>query len=142
MGRLSRQTGLSVRLLSQEEETQCDCESLRLFSSGQSQALGCDIGGGSGQLFAYREQQRFGISLPLGSLRLASQWVMGKLPDPAGSSASARIFGSAVARGPVPFRSLSLFICYGRLCTGSKNLGLRYWVVERGDVQSVAVIIA
>lgn len=80
MERLSKQTGLSVRLLSQEEEAQCDCESLRLFSSGQSQALGCDIGGGSGQLFAYREQQRFGISLPLGSLRLASQWVTGKLP--------------------------------------------------------------
>ena len=80
MERLSRQTGLLVRLLSQEEETRCDCESLRLFSSGQCQALGCDIGGGSGQLFAYREQQRFGISLPLGSLRLASQWVAGKLP--------------------------------------------------------------
>lgn len=65
---LEAETGLRIWQMEEKEEIFCDCKSLQLFLPEQvSKGLGCDIGGGSGQIFLYEENgPQQGVSLPIG----------------------------------------------------------------------------
>lgn len=75
-------TGLTLRLLTGREEALCDLLGLR-WETGARQGAGLDLGGGSCQVFAFREDSLLEqTSVPCGSLALYCQWVAGTLPTP------------------------------------------------------------
>ena len=81
--RIGEGLGLTVELLSGEEEARCDCLGLAWGMGGRLPAFGagCDLGGGSLQLFTFRENCfQEAVSLPAGSLRMQQRYVSGVLP--------------------------------------------------------------
>lgn len=77
---LQEKCGVSVEIISGETEALCDMLSMK-YQSGVEEALGMDIGGGSGQIFLY---DRLGLkksaSLPIGALKVADKFVKNLCP--------------------------------------------------------------
>lgn len=76
-----RLTGLDILPLSAEEEMACDCAAL--LRLGLREGFAFDLGGGSCQVFRFREEGvREGASLPFGCLTLGEHFVRrGLFPD-------------------------------------------------------------
>lgn len=74
-------SGIRVRVLSGEEESECDYIGLRR-AAGAVCGTGIDLGGGSCQILSFSEDGLTAAkSLPLGTLRLKRQFVSDSLPD-------------------------------------------------------------
>ncbi len=75
--------GLKVRILSGAEEAECDFFGLMSTKSCGTEGVGLDLGGGSGQVFSYKqaELQEF-VSMPIGSLVMYNRFVRGIIPTP------------------------------------------------------------
>ena len=73
-------TGVSVRVLTGEEEAACDFAGL-MASGLTPDGLGFDLGGGSCQIIRYAGREMTGsISLPVGSLAMYNRFVRGIIP--------------------------------------------------------------
>jgi len=78
---IESETGLPIRLISGEEEALLSMEGARL--GGAMPPSGCmiDIGGGSTELAVYEDgEAQTVLSLPIGSLNLRKDWVIGERP--------------------------------------------------------------
>lgn len=76
-------TGVEITILSGREEAYYDYISLKHYLGETGQALGFDLGGGSGQLFYYQDGKlSSSASYEIGCLRLYNQYVSGVLPSP------------------------------------------------------------
>ena len=73
-------TGVKIKMISGNEEAEYDFRALKSVSKAQS-GVGCDLGGGSMQLFVFDEKgPAKSASFPLGSSRIAKQFVSGAIP--------------------------------------------------------------
>lgn len=73
-------TGMKIRMISGDEEAEYDYLALKSVSDERS-GIGCDLGGGSIQVFTYDEKGPVkSASFPLGSSRTAKRFVKGKIP--------------------------------------------------------------
>lgn len=73
-------TGIKIQMISGDEEAAYDYRALKSVSDAAGGA-GCDLGGGSMQLFLFDEKGPVkSVSFPLGSSRVAKQFVKGALP--------------------------------------------------------------
>lgn len=78
---VKEQTGVDLIVISGQEEAYYDYVSLKNYLK-QPKALGLDLGGGSGQLFCYRNEKLVrSASYEIGCLRLYNQYVTGVLPS-------------------------------------------------------------
>ena len=85
--KIRTKTGISVRLLSAEEEARYDYLGL-LHKKPLSCGIGGDLGGGSMQLFTFDEGGLLAhCSLPLGSMRTRCAFLKGNMPSPQESAA-------------------------------------------------------
>lgn len=68
-------TGITIQLIDGNEEALCDYYALRQEVNAES-GLGCDLGGGSGQIFAFKQKKlNCFSSFPIGSQRLYKLFV-------------------------------------------------------------------
>ncbi|MBR3611152.1 MAG: hypothetical protein IKL57_06840 [Oscillospiraceae bacterium] len=73
-------TGIKIRMISGDEEANYDYLALRSISDSES-GIGCDLGGGSIQVFTYDKNGPVkSASYPLGSSRTAKRFVKGEIP--------------------------------------------------------------
>lgn len=73
-------TGIKIRMISGDEEAEYDFLALRSISDSEK-GIGCDLGGGSIQVFTYDENGPIkSASYPLGSSRTAKRFVKGNIP--------------------------------------------------------------
>ena len=73
-------TGINIKMISGEEEASYDYRALKSASHCES-GVGCDLGGGSLQLFTFdRNGPTKSKSFPLGSSRMTKKFVSGKVP--------------------------------------------------------------
>ncbi len=76
---IQEHTGIQVELMSGEQEAECDFLGLT-YQKKLDKGLGCDIGGGSAQIFSFKDGQMLNsTSLPIGCLRMYNQFVSGVL---------------------------------------------------------------
>lgn len=74
-------TGVQVLRLSGEEEAKYDSLGLLCAKPQLTDAVGCDVGGGSGQIFVLEQKELTQcVSLPIGCLKLYNDFVKGLLP--------------------------------------------------------------
>lgn len=130
---IESQTGLSLRVLSGDEEAE-----LAFFGATHDlpadSGLLVDIGGGSTELVRYEARQiTERESLPIGSQQLASRFVRGVLPTPD----EARRLSDEAARQALllPASSFSVVCGIGGTLKGAKNL---YYAVQNRAVKKHA----
>ncbi len=81
--RVMAETALSIDILSEDQEAQCDYYSLRYYTKA-SEGIGLDLGGGSGQIFTFDENTVLeSVSLPIGILRTKNLIVSADFPTEA-----------------------------------------------------------
>ena len=79
---VKEETGIIPDILTREQEAECDALSLMYFS-GKTEGIGMDIGGGSGQIFEYKDGKAGrSISVPIGALALKNRFVSSDIPIP------------------------------------------------------------
>jgi exopolyphosphatase/guanosine-5'-triphosphate,3'-diphosphate pyrophosphatase len=75
-----KQNGIKIRVLSGEEEAECDYLGMRR-ETGAVRGLGVDLGGGSCQVITFDESgMTAAASLKLGTVRLKNTFVAGNIP--------------------------------------------------------------
>ncbi len=73
-------TGIKIKIISGNEEAVYDYRALKSVYDTDN-GIGCDLGGGSMQLFIFDKDGPIkSVSLPLGSSRIAKQFVSGPIP--------------------------------------------------------------
>lgn len=73
-------TGIKIKMISGDEEANCDYLAIKSVTDEES-GIGCDLGGGSIQVFVYDENgPQKSKSFPLGSSRTAKRFVKGEIP--------------------------------------------------------------
>jgi len=73
-------TGIEIEMISGEKEAEYDFLALRSVTAAEK-GIGCDLGGGSLQLFTFdKTGAKNSKSFPLGSSRVAKQFVSGLIP--------------------------------------------------------------
>lgn len=78
---VQERTGVQVLRLSGEEEAKYDSLGLLCAKPQLADAVGCDVGGGSGQIFVLQQKELTQcVSLPIGCLKLYNDFVKGLLP--------------------------------------------------------------
>lgn len=98
--RIFQNTGLELRILSGEEEARYDLLGLR-WETGARMGTGLDLGGGSCQVFSFREGElEEGASLPCGALALYRRFVSGVIPTSRERRAIRRYVQEELARCP------------------------------------------
>ncbi|MFM9414336.1 hypothetical protein ACKQTC_08140 [Peptococcus simiae] len=79
--RVKEETGISIQLLDGCDESYYDFIGLRA-AIGEPEAIGFDLGGGSAQLFYYRDNRLVkSMSEPIGTLAMYNQYVKGLFPN-------------------------------------------------------------
>ncbi|MFP5526979.1 hypothetical protein ACLGL1_00670 [Peptococcus simiae] len=79
--RVKKETGISIQLLDGCDESYYDFIGLRA-AIGEPEAIGFDLGGGSAQLFYYRDSRLVkSMSEPIGTLAMYNQYVKGLFPN-------------------------------------------------------------
>lgn len=79
--RVKKETGISIQLLDGCDESYYDFIGLRA-AIGEPEAIGFDLGGGSAQLFYYRDNRLVkSMSEPIGTLAMYNQYVKGLFPN-------------------------------------------------------------
>lgn len=79
---VKEKTGIQIDLISGEQEAYYDYCGLLQSKPELTVGTGCDIGGGSGQIFNFEASKLSqSISLPIGCLRMYNEFVKGVLPD-------------------------------------------------------------
>ncbi len=97
---VKKNTGVTITVISGQEEAYYDYVSLKQYVR-QPRALGLDLGGGSGQLFYYENDQlQDSISYEIGCLRLYNNHVSGVLPNGKERSAICKQVRSLLRNGP------------------------------------------
>lgn len=77
---VKEETGIIPDILTREQEAECDALSLMHFS-GKTEGIGMDIGGGSGQIFEYKDGRAGrSISAPIGALAMKNRFVSSDIP--------------------------------------------------------------
>lgn len=100
MGRIRKETGVEIRVISGEQEAYYDYISLKNYLS-ETRALGLDLGGGSGQLFYYEKNKLVqSASYRIGCLRLYQNLVEGLLPTKQERRQIVKSVQDQVAQGP------------------------------------------
>ncbi len=78
--KIRTESGIKIDLLTEEQEAYYDYLSLRYFSDTEN-GVGLDLGGGSGQIFTFSENElKQSISLPIGVLRTKNKFVSRDFP--------------------------------------------------------------
>ena len=78
-----REEGFDVQPLSGREEAECDFEGSRLYVPQITTGNAFDIGGGSTELIAFRDNEIIeAVSIPYGCVRLSSMEVRNEVTDP------------------------------------------------------------
>lgn len=73
-------TGIKIKMITGNEEANCDYLAIKSVTEEKS-GIGCDLGGGSIQVFVYDENGPIkSASFPLGSSRTAKRFVKGAVP--------------------------------------------------------------
>ncbi|MBR5311111.1 MAG: hypothetical protein IKU42_08335 [Oscillospiraceae bacterium] len=73
-------TGIKIKMISGDEEANCDYLAIKSVTEEKC-GIGCDLGGGSIQVFVYDENGPIkSASFPLGSSRTAKRFVKGQIP--------------------------------------------------------------
>lgn len=76
---IADKTGVTVELMSGQQEAECDFLGLT-YQKKLEKGIGCDVGGGSAQVFAFKDRQlQASSSLSIGCLRMYNQFVSGVL---------------------------------------------------------------
>lgn len=76
---IREKTRIEVELMSGEQEAECDFLGLT-YPKKIEKGVGCDIGGGSAQIFSFKEGQlQNSTSLPIGCLKMYNRFVSGVL---------------------------------------------------------------
>lgn len=130
---IESQTGLSLRVLSGDEEAELGFLGATHDLPADSGLL-VDIGGGSTELVRYEARQiTERKSLPMGSQQLASRFVRGVLPTPDEAS---RLFDGAARQALLlPAASFPVVCGIGGTLKGAKNL---YYAVQNRAVKKHA----
>lgn len=75
-------TGVMIDILSGEEEARYDFYGLLGAISRKEDGIGVDLGGGSAQIFLFKEGElKFCSSYPIGCRKLKNKFIKGKFPD-------------------------------------------------------------
>ncbi|MGK5630975.1 Ppx/GppA phosphatase family protein [Streptomyces sp. URMC 123] len=100
LSRVERETGISLTVLSGEEEARLTfLAARRWFGWSAGRLLVLDIGGGSLEIaYGLDEEPDKAVSLPLGAGRLTSLWLPGDPPDPADVRSLRRHVRATIAR--------------------------------------------
>jgi exopolyphosphatase / guanosine-5'-triphosphate,3'-diphosphate pyrophosphatase len=100
LARVARETGVSLEVLSGEDEARLTfLAARRWFGWSAGRLLVLDIGGGSLEIaFGLDEEPDAAVSLPLGAGRLTAAWLPGDPPDPDDVRALRRHVRAEVAR--------------------------------------------
>ena len=79
---VKEKTGIKIEIISGEQEAYYDFCGLLHSKPQLLSGMGCDIGGGSGQIFGFDNSQiTLSVSLPIGCLRIYNEFVSGVIPD-------------------------------------------------------------
>lgn len=113
ISRIREQTGLTVCIISGEEESLFDFLALKEDAPEDSVML--DLGGGSGQVILCKNGERCGsVSLPIGSLKLYEEFVQGRLPTPSEAEALQSYVTSLLKEHfPSPMQTDTLYVMSG-----------------------------
>ena len=77
---IQRRTGFCIEYLTGQREAYYDFVGLT-YTRNLEKGIGCDIGGGSGQIFTFKDEVlKDAVSLPIGSLAMYKQFIHGMLP--------------------------------------------------------------
>lgn len=90
-------TGMKIRMISGDEEAEYDYLALKSISDSES-GIGCDLGGGSIQVFTYDKNGPIkSASFPLGSSRTAKRFSKGNVPTEDEISAIEKCVGDSLS---------------------------------------------